>query len=86
MSDNHSRIELSGIRLERGRRVVLDDVSWRLARGEHWAMIGANGSGKTSLLQVATGYLWPTQGSVSALGEPFGQVELATAPRSSRWK
>lgn len=71
--------------LDRGPRVILDGVSWCVRAGEHWAIVGANGSGKTSLLQVATGYLWPTRGSVSILGQPFGQVDLRALRRSIGW-
>ena len=45
-------------------REILRDVSWRVNRGEHWTLLGANGSGKTSLLNVLLGYLTPTSGSV----------------------
>src|SRR5262245_45737608 len=38
---------------------VLRDVTWRLARGEHWGVIGANGSGKSTLLGLIAGTIWP---------------------------
>ena len=40
--------------------------------GEHWVILGANGSGKTSLLSALTGYLTPTTGEVEVLGERYG--------------
>ena len=52
--------------------MILRDVSWRVARGQHWVMLGANGSGKTSLLSALTGYLMPTTGEISALGKRYG--------------
>ena len=58
-------IELSGLRVER-EAVILESIDWRVARGEHWAILGANGSGKTSLLRALTGYLPPTRGRDSA--------------------
>jgi molybdate transport system ATP-binding protein len=39
---------------------VLDDVSFALRRGERWALVGANGSGKTMLLKMLRGDVWPT--------------------------
>jgi len=39
---------------------VLDDVSFTLRRGERWALIGPNGSGKTLLLKMLRGDVWPT--------------------------
>jgi len=53
----------------------LRDVNWRVARGEHWAMLGANGSGKTSLLSALTGYLMPTAGEISLLGKIYGETD-----------
>ena len=38
---------------------VLRDVTWQLARGEHWGIVGANGSGKSTLLGLIAGTIWP---------------------------
>jgi iron complex transport system ATP-binding protein len=64
-------LEISNLRIQRDGVVILDDVSWRVARGQHWAILGANGSGKTSLLSALTGYLMPTAGEISLLGETY---------------
>lgn len=63
---------MSDLRIERGGTVILRDVNWRVRRGEHWVILGANGSGKTSLLSALTGYLMPTRGEISVLGETYG--------------
>ena len=68
-------LSVARLRIERGGTVILDDVNWRVAPGEHWVMLGANGSGKTSLLSALTGYLMPTAGEVSLLGEIYGQAD-----------
>jgi len=68
-------LEISGLRIERGGTVILDDLSWRVERGEHWAILGANGSGKTSLLSALTGYLTPTAGEISLLGQKYGETD-----------
>ena len=60
-------------------------VNWELARGEHWAIVGANGSGKTTLLQIAVGYLWPNEGRVSVLGQEHGQVDLRQLRQRIGW-
>ncbi len=65
-------LEVSGLRVERGRTVILHDIAWRVARGEHWAVLGANGSGKTSLLKALTGFLSPTKGEFSVLSRRYG--------------
>src|ERR1041385_1703609 len=68
-------LEVSALRLQRGRTVILDNVSWRVERGQHWIILGANGSGKTSLLSALTGYFMPTNGKISVLGECYGQSD-----------
>ncbi len=61
--------------IERDGTVILRDMSWRVERGENWVMLGANGSGKTSLLSALTGYLMPTSGEISVLGETYGESD-----------
>jgi iron complex transport system ATP-binding protein len=54
---------------------ILDGVDWTVLPGEHWCLLGANGSGKTSLLSALTGYLTPTSGSVELLGQRYGRAD-----------
>ena len=66
---------MENLRIVRGGTVILDDVNWRVARGQHWAVLGANGSGKTSLLSALTGYLMPTTGEIYLLGKIYGEAD-----------
>ena len=68
-------LSVDGLRLERDGTRILADVTWRVTRGQHWAMLGANGSGKTSLLSALTGYLMPTAGEITVLGETYGRSD-----------
>ena len=68
-------LEVTGLRIERSGTVILRDVNWRVRRREHWVILGANGSGKTSLLSALTGYLMPTSGEISVLGETYGESD-----------
>ena len=65
-------LEVSGLHVARGRTAILRGVDWRVAPGEHWVILGANGSGKTSLLKSLTGFLSPTAGEISVLGQRYG--------------
>lgn len=67
-------IEVAGLRVERDA-VILDGLDWTVRRGEHWVIVGANGSGKTSLLSTLTGYMPLTAGTISVLGETYGQSD-----------
>ena len=48
MARNKPVIDVKGLRVERDV-TILEDVTWRVERGQHWSILGANGSGKTSL-------------------------------------
>jgi iron complex transport system ATP-binding protein len=67
-------IDVTALRVER-EAVILESIDWRVERGEHWAILGANGSGKTSLLRALTGYLPPTAGTIRVLGETYGRFD-----------
>lgn len=47
-----------------GGRRILEDASFRLLKGEHIGLIGANGEGKTTFLNIITGQLSPDEGKV----------------------
>ena len=66
----------------RGKRKILRDISWIILKGQHWALIGPNGSGKTTVLRVINGYVWPSSGSVSVLGKSFGGIDLRELRKS----
>ncbi|MEZ5498731.1 MAG: ATP-binding cassette domain-containing protein [Steroidobacteraceae bacterium] len=53
------RVELRGIELTRARKAILRDVHWCIRDGEHWLLQGANGAGKTQLLKLLAGDVWP---------------------------
>ena len=47
-----------------GNRAIFDDVSFRLLKGEHIGLIGANGEGKSTFMDIITGKLQPDEGRV----------------------
>lgn len=47
-----------------GDRVILDDVSFRLLKGEHIGFVGANGEGKSTFMNIITGKLMPDEGVI----------------------
>ncbi len=74
MKSDATVIEVTSLRVER-EAVILDSIDWRVRRGEHWAILGANGSGKTSMLRALTGYLPPTAGDIRVLGKTYGRFD-----------
>jgi molybdate transport system ATP-binding protein len=59
-------------------RRILDRIDWQMAEGENWAVLGRNGSGKSSLLKLISGDLHP------ALGGSVGW--FGAAGRRSIWE
>ncbi|NIA03244.1 MAG: ATP-binding cassette domain-containing protein [Nitrospirae bacterium] len=55
---------------------VLKDITLQVAPDQHWAIIGPNGSGKTSLVSIMNGYHQPSKGKVEVLGHRFGYTDL----------
>lgn len=53
-------IQLHAVSVRRGGNWALREVTWRLRPGERWALIGDNGAGKTQLLKLLSGDVWPT--------------------------
>ena len=48
-------IQMRDVCVRYGEHRVLEDVSWTMREGEHWALIGPNGAGKSTLLRLITG-------------------------------
>jgi ABC-2 type transport system ATP-binding protein len=65
---------IEAIRLSKtkGRRIVLDNVSLSVARGDLYALVGGAGSGKTALLRALVGLAVPDTGSARIMGEVAG--------------
>lgn len=69
-------IQLNSVSIMRGEKKVLKNFSWETKPGEHWFILGENGCGKTTLIEIISGYLWPQEGSVMVLGERYGSVDV----------
>ena len=63
-----TQLSVSGAAVEFGGTTLFSDVTFTVARGERWGLIGRNGSGKTTIFKLVTGDLAPTRGTVSRAG------------------
>jgi iron complex transport system ATP-binding protein len=69
-------LRMEDVALVREGRRLLDGVTWEVAPDERWVVLGRNGSGKSSLLRIASLYLHPSEGTVEVLGERLGRTDV----------
>ena len=70
-------LRLSGIRQSYGAQVALVLERFEAAAGEHWLVLGASGSGKTTFLNLVAGLLKPDDGEIEVGGRPLAGLEGA---------
>jgi len=75
-SERQTVIELGGISVVVDGRTIVDGVDWSVRAGEHWAVIGPNGGGKSTLVGVAGLQRHPTKGTVRVLDHELGRVDI----------
>lgn len=68
-------LHIESLTVRRGDTALLDEVDWTVGRSENWVILGPNGCGKTSLIKALTGYLSPTAGKITLLGQRYGRSD-----------
>jgi molybdate transport system ATP-binding protein len=77
------RMSLHAVGVQRGRKWVLRDLTFDVRPGERWALLGDNGAGKTQLLKLLAGDVWPTPTAAGRRTYHLGRqpVDLVEAKR-----
>lgn len=73
---NMSAVEISQLRVRRGRTQVFDGIDLAIPRGEITGLLGPSGCGKTTLMRSIVGVQRVASGEVAVLGEPAGSRAL----------
>ena len=74
-------IEADGLCKYYGPFIAIEDVSFRVPRGEVVAFLGPNGAGKSTTMKILTGYLAPSAGTARIAGHDMSTDRLAGATR-----
>ena len=72
-------IQVKNLRKEFGSKVAVDDVSFKVEKGEVLGFLGPNGAGKSTTMRMVTGYFRPTTGSVS-----LGGIDMIDDPEKAK--
>lgn len=76
MANSSAAVVADGLRVRRGRRVVLRDLSFAVPRGSITGLLGPSGCGKTTLMRAIVGVQIVEAGTVTVLGQAAGSVSL----------
>ena len=79
--DGPPAIEADGLTMQFGDFTAVNNVSFRITRGEIFGFLGSNGCGKTTTMKMLTGLLTPTNGSARLFGVPVGADGMAARRR-----
>lgn len=79
--DNAAMIEADGLTKYYGSFIAIENVSFRVPRGEVVAFLGPNGAGKSTTMKILTGYLAPSAGRARIAGFDMSTDRLAGAER-----
>ncbi len=78
-------LSFENVQLVRQQNVLLQDIDWRIKAGEDWAVLGLNGAGKSLMLNMISGNLWPSSGRLTVLGEVFGRTSIPDLTKRIGW-
>jgi ABC-2 type transport system ATP-binding protein len=71
-------VDIAGLSVERGGKIILNDLSLAVKAGEIYALLGGNGAGKSTTLATLLGFLKPSAGQVMVAGiDPATDAEAA---------
>lgn len=73
---NNAAVEITALRVRRGRTHVFDSVDLTIPQGEITGLLGPSGCGKTTLMRSIVGVQKVAGGTVTVLGEPSGSAQL----------
>lgn len=85
-ANNEPAIRVSNLVVGFGKRVVIDDLSLEVRRGEILGLVGASGGGKSVLMRTIIGLIPRRSGEIEVMGEKIGAAyDRRTKTAAERW-
>ncbi|MEZ4735534.1 MAG: ABC transporter ATP-binding protein [Caldilineaceae bacterium] len=79
------RIEMRRLQVQAGGHTILQEIDLQIGAGEHIAIVGRSGAGKSSLVGLLLGWYWPAAGRIYIDGQPLQGELLHTLRRQTAW-
>ncbi|MGH6622629.1 MAG: cell division ATP-binding protein FtsE [Burkholderiaceae bacterium] len=84
MADAPPMVVFDRVSMSYGPKLVLDQLSFSVGRGEFVLLTGPSGAGKTTVLRLIAALERPTQGAITVAGESLGRLKRRTIPHLRR--
>lgn len=80
-----AKIQMTGVQVKATGHTILDDISMTVEQGEHVAIVGRSGAGKSSLVGILLGWHRPTDGELLVDGQPLTPEYLQQLRQETVW-
>ncbi len=85
LHSHHLEVHLEGASVARDGRTLLRQVTWSIRPGERWVVVGENGAGKTQLLKLVAGIVWPAPSATPVVRYRLGGEQASTPYAVKEW-
>ncbi|MDR0950645.1 MAG: ATP-binding cassette domain-containing protein [Candidatus Ancillula sp.] len=72
----YEMLKLQDVKVVRNRNIIVQDINWTVNSGENWVLLGPNGVGKSTLINIIAARRFPTKGKVTILGSELGKIDV----------
>ena len=72
-------VEVKNLKMSYGKREVLRDISFQIGDGKIVGLLGKNGAGKSTIMNILTGYLKPRAGEIY-----INQIDMRKRPKEAK--
>jgi iron complex transport system ATP-binding protein len=75
VNDSDPILSIKDLKVRQNGVEILKGINWTVLPGQHWAILGPNGCGKSTLISAITAYVTPVEGSLELIGQRYGEAD-----------